>query len=715
MQKWKLLEIEYENYCGFRKKLIDLRDIKGTIALLGENGSGKSTFLDTFALVYYGKTNGKVTLGDLVNTDAKEENPNAKAKVSILSSSPEGILYRVTRIISSKGTMETKFHINDELYSKKKGEVQEEILNLLRVPFPVLELTAYAVQKKVANFYSLSNAEKKKFFDVVLDIGFEQKIEKIKKYSTLFEKMLFKKDYQRKVLKDYLDEQTNKKSFLEKEITDLSKEKIQKKLKDLQEEYNTLEAKSKDFELIDNLKKEIINLEDQINYSSNKLKNYSESREKVLNLKESLKNANQELNLVIKETSPTKKENVTSKITIAESFFSEKNHQLEIIENNIQSFQDKIVSLNEQLAGLIQKKESFSDDSICPTCGQTVKDAHADKVHLQKNKINEEISLLNEDKKKQEENLSAKNAEKIYLSNLIEKAEEKYKTLKTLLEEYNKSNEERRNRSSKVKILRKKISGYKTSLSNISSIEILDKDIDVTKQNINSLEKQLTPLKEKLISFGENSVDYDKLLTEKETEINSEKDKLDQYNKNVSIIEDINKELVEKNKLFLKKEELVARLKERLDKIQKFKEDLNKSFGEYSLSASKSIFAIQNSILTEIHSGLNVKPLVEVKKNIVDYDFEFYKNNTKVPFGLISGGQETILGCALRSALWKFISITNPNPISFLILDEVFEGLSPVNSGLMFNYLSSLNKYFDYVFITSHSDHIFNTQHKIYI
>ena len=59
----------------------------------------------------------------------------------------------------------------------------------------------------------------------------------------------------------------------------------------------------------------------------------------------------------------------------------------------------------------------------------------------------------------------------------------------------------------------------------------------------------------------------------------------------------------------------------------------------------------------------------------------------------------------------RFGTITN---IVF-ILDEVFGSLDPKNSAYVFNQILKLKKYFKYVIITSHTDHVWNTDNKIVV
>jgi ABC-type multidrug transport system ATPase subunit len=63
--------------------------------------------------------------------------------------------------------------------------------------------------------------------------------------------------------------------------------------------------------------------------------------------------------------------------------------------------------------------------------------------------------------------------------------------------------------------------------------------------------------------------------------------------------------------------------------------------------------------------------------------------------------------------VWRFISNKKKSPVSFLILDEVFGELSPSNAQILYNHISGLKKYFSYIFITSHTDHVWQSDYTL--
>ncbi len=87
-------------------------------------------------------------------------------------------------------------------------------------------------------------------------------------------------------------------------------------------------------------------------------------------------------------------------------------------------------------------------------------------------------------------------------------------------------------------------------------------------------------------------------------------------------------------------------------------------------------------------------------------DFEFYIVDEGVRKEVISGGEEDIVNLSMRLALARLITERAGQPLSLLILDEVFGSLDTDRRRSVMNLLNSLRDWFEQILVISHIEEI---------
>lgn len=707
----KLLKLYLNNYGPlYGENTYHLEDKGGIISVVGDNGRGKSTLLGSIPFILYGE--GKFdTLIDLLNTKAVQESQESTCDAALDFSVSDGEIFRVERSINQRGKMTSKIYLNDKLLTRKSEEVDAKVIELLKYTYRDLDYTLYSSQKNAAKFFNIKkNSDKKDFLYDMFNVNSESILDHIKTKLSKFDKVKDKVQSRYSVISSIIK----------------SKEDEVIKLKSISLDIDSLKLDREKISLkIDEFKSEKLSIENFINSNKDNVEKYEKVSKSISDCKKNqeslidnlskidsnipkLKLRIDEFQVKLSEfinTSKVKFDN--QKYELAVKFIGDLDKKISSYQTSKNEIESKISSISSDIKLYSQKELEYSESinkNECPVCKS--KGVGSEHIKSELDLIKEKLSNLNKSLTSEKEKFSdlATNIEKDSL--ILQKANEKFKLLendKTLHENSIRVRSEKatiiKGLKSSNKLLKKendlKASVDSSLKSNKDLLDNLQKEleslkvVDITSstENLNSIKIKIKNLEEELDS-----------LDKKETEIKIAKAK----------INDIGAEILKYESRKKKYSDLILQLDKRILWIKEFRTICQSTFNDYTTISISSVVNLTNKFLEDINSGLEIN--ISVEK---DFICNIYRDGHPVPFSLISGGLEVLLGICFRLGVWRFISNKKKSPVSFLILDEVFGELSPSNAQTLYNHISGLKKYFSYIFITSHTDHVWQSDHTL--
>ncbi len=332
-----LKSLKLKNFKIYIDKYFEFNE--GLIAIIGRNGSGKSSIFEAILTAFYGLAKKEFLLSS---------NANSSAKVEIeLEFIFEKFIYKIVRIYSGKRLLaDAKIYKNSKLIESKTTSVNRYISNLLGMSKEAFLNTVFTTQKELSSLSNMNVDERKKIIRKLL--GFEKLdyIEKELKNST-----------KKRVLQTQIEEL---KSYLIDEI------QINRDLKFLLKELKELNKK------LQNLEDNKLDFTEDIKNLSEEVKKLNEYREKLNSLKyeinilkEKLDNIKFNLNekeLELKELNFKKSE---LNLSIRDEFNKTQNLRDELIKK-VSEEEGNIKTLTRQIVGL----KKLGKNSTCPTCEQ---------------------------------------------------------------------------------------------------------------------------------------------------------------------------------------------------------------------------------------------------------------------------------------------------------------------------------------------------------
>lgn len=414
-------------------------------------------------------------------------------------------------------------------------------------------------------------------------------------------------------------------------------------------------------EEIVNLRKKLKKIKEEINEFDNELINNKSLLSKIkdnlnevndLNLtdiEEKLKTATKELNEIIPiyEEHLKEYENIKN-IVFPEIEYNEIKQKKEISNK-------KLININFQIENKNKEINNTKKNKICPTCGQEYPNIN-DIINKLENELND--------------------LEKEY--NIIKKEND------IIEEEFKKVDEIKRNFDRKNQ-LELSVSSEKVIINNNQEIiKTETKKKDKINSN-NDLIKQKEDIERTI-----ETIEIKKTGKIKEQE--------ETIYKGTEIKTDI--KLLETNN------------KEKISLIEEIKEHEKKenNWEIYKKAISKN--GISKLVLDDIIPSIN-NNLSYLLDDVCDFDVEielnnngeilFYKikNGVKIPLHSGSGFEETVSSLALRCVLARYSAISRP---TFMLLDEVFAKVSPVNFDNLKKLLDKILKEYDFIFIITHTE-----------
>ena len=240
--------LSLENFLSYKgRTILDLKPIH-TAVITGDNGSGKSSLLDSITYALFGVARGTSKSGD--NSDRLISTGESYCKVE-LDFELEGSLYKVVRKRDiNKQNSELDFlHWNEISWTSLSGstikQTQDRIINVLKVNYDLFTSSVMIMQGKADTFTQKDPSERKELLAEILqlDIYEQMRVKAIEK----------KKDTSLKlqILKSFIDQNE------EKHILKLS---VEEKIKNL----NCL-VQTKEGQILESKEKLKERLETQIN------------------------------------------------------------------------------------------------------------------------------------------------------------------------------------------------------------------------------------------------------------------------------------------------------------------------------------------------------------------------------------------------------------------------------------------------------------------
>lgn len=706
----KLIKLYLNNYGPFYgDNEFQLSDKHGIISVIGDNGRGKSTLLGSIPFILYGE--GKFdTLIDLLNTKALAEGKEASCEAG-LEFSVGNDIFLVERIINSRGKMTSKLSVNGQLLTRKSEEVDSKILEILRYTYRDLDYTLYSSQKNAAKFFNIKkNSDKKDFLYEMFNVNSENILEFIKNKQSKMEKVTKIVDSKystiSSIVKSKIDELDRLNVFISTNKYDESKEK------DLLKNIESFKHKKLDYEKIlsDNSEstKKHSKIKSDLSDLENKLQDTQQSSKKILDSLSKLKGRLSDIStreIVSKKISKIKFD--AGRYNTAVKFISDIDAKIFNYRQLIKNIESKIFSesqdLKEHEAKIDEYQKSIDNDE-CPVCKtKGVKSGH----------IASEMSNLLEIKQRKLKSLDSLNSELSSTTTLLEKdsstlerAKLKFSDLEKLKTEFDNS----------LLLRKEKLKSLKEIRSIRIDIARDTKSFEVTQSSLETIQGSISSLKIELDSIKVINADQyrgeisklDELILESTSELDKMMNSKNQIEFSKLKVKDLDNEVKKLESRKARYSKVITNLTTRLSWVKEFKVICQNTFNDYTTVSIASVVNLTNKFLSDINSGLELN--ISVEK---DFICNIYRDGTPVPFSLISGGLEVLLGICFRLGVWRFISNKKKSPVSFLILDEVFGELSPSNAQVLYNHIAGLKKYFTYIFITSHTDHVWQSDYTL--
>ena len=528
----KLISLTLHNYRKFQHAEINFPD--GITAIIGNNGSGKSTIIEAIGWAIYGN---KVARTNKEGIKRQNAAPNEECYVR-LEFELGGDLYEVTRIMSPSLAVDANVKANGVVLASSATGVSRLLEKKIGMDYDAFFTSLVARQKEINALSSRTPGERKKSMLRMLKIdAIEDAVRKVRDdrkgkesvvkvmESTLKDVDEMKKDMEEKRAKkdamiSMMQQLEEKISALEKEAAELeeSRQKEREKL----ERYNELEkeasvvgekAESKRRQIAEKEKeKEALQKKKEryeqikgVEAEYEKIKKEKERmeglREKYLlvkQLKESITALEKEagaLEETIKELEKKigdrdKVEKEAKEIEAEEKKIEERKREME------SSIKIKKVQIDASMAKLKEaererkKIEERGADSTCPTCGRPLKERYelilkdfAEKVGNEQEKIEkleeEQKMLLNEIGRleAEERELRKKRAE-----------------IEAVMEEMRKVEQEMNHAVESKKEKERKISDSKKKIAEMGEVEFDEMAYDSYRKKI----EELLPLKEEV-------------------------------------------------------------------------------------------------------------------------------------------------------------------------------------------------------------------------
>lgn len=320
----RLLSVKVKNYGPYKElQTIDI-PTTGKVAVIGENGSGKSFLFDAIPLALFGKaTNRSKGIYDLFNGENRRPIKDGLVEVTFEINGKNIVVRRLVDSIS-RTQKPFIFLEGSSLTEGKVNEFDSEIKKL-GLDESVYLTTAYASQNGSGHLIGLQDSDRRGVFEVILKLGeFSEAHAKVKTYRIERQSNKTKLEAQLDVLQDTLLDIEELERELE--LSKLSRNELDSKLKHVEikvkETQNSLTQINYEISSLDKIQNDLKKLESQYNSDINELKS---SQEKLQNNEKLLLNKQKVLEAIsLQDFLILQNREYTTKLTIIQETINNK-------------------------------------------------------------------------------------------------------------------------------------------------------------------------------------------------------------------------------------------------------------------------------------------------------------------------------------------------------------------------------------------------------
>jgi DNA repair exonuclease SbcCD ATPase subunit len=729
-----LISITLCNIVGYKGKHI-FTFSPGLTGVIGVNGAGKSTILNFIPFLLWGVTSEKVS--SFLNSEVFPD-PTGKEECYASLDFFCGCYYRICRSVDQSGKgMSHRLDISLdgekwEMYSKSEKVINKYIIDLLKITYDMAVCSIFSTQGKTDYFFTLSNSDQKEMIDSFLHAQYEVRKDRLKSRAAFFDKLLSNVDRYALSIKNKLRDLQTTRVAAELQIKSLNDVICNLGGVAIEEELSELRLKKSELEYTvssaENLFKSLATAQQQVEILEEKIHSLESSVANLMNRRDqtqaSLKAAEDALNLSMEKAKSITKFKEPSQIEIDST-----KEQLKYYMNLCNDYTTKVTSsqnvinlLEEELESLKEKgkKVRYSVESgVCYVCNRP----GANLEHLQ--------SELKELRQTYAEKIKE---HQIRVDSLQEDLKElqKFKLLKeewdsklSLIESaIDKSIVSAKSRAFAAIDLRKKYRNVQAEKKKYAEITSqYEKESSALPDLVNPLRSRVDEILVEISDLKNKIQDIDgtkakiRDITNRITELESANETIIASKAQIQILNDQIQELKKSEDSIAFRLQRAERVHEKLllrsEEYKFMKKVFDLGYERYFTHALEMISKQTNDILNEINSPLSIEISCLSKSKGSTISSLVKKGGKPISYTLASGGQRVVLGICFRLALWRFINTSVRSPLSFFILDEVFGQLDQENSAYVFNQILKLKQYFKYIIITSHTDHVWNTDNKI--
>ncbi len=624
---------------------------KGVNALIGINGSGKSSILDAISFSLFGTfpnhNNRKIGLDDLImaRPGQKEE---AEVYLEFFSSGKKYSILR--KIKKGKGTVLAEIREDGKLIEVNPNGVTEHIEKILQIDYPLFSKAVYSEQNNIDYFLTIPKGKRMQHIDKMLKLD---RIDFIKECAGS--------------MKNSFDNKTEEKMKI---LTELRKENIEDSLKICSSEIENLQKKGV---LLEIKLTDIMSQKDRLNkvFSEAEAKNNRiiELNKLLQGLKASEKEVREGLEEKIGSTRSLDKDSILETIEATRAQIAGLENEVKGKKASLEAFRDTVAGFTAQIKNL---SENLSDlekvnSGRCPICESELQPEK--KSHLKEIKGKAVV----EARKNQENVIKDMGSVKKEIESIENSIKEKSREMDKLnykLGDFNII--ERLN--NKIRILELEIERFEN--------ERLELEKDAKKVDLKDLKEGLFELNKNL---GETTSEI-RLL---DNSIRREKSILDGLNKRFSLI-----------KMYETDAEVYSKMSNCLDGFVKA---LKLTQSQLREEFTKTVNSIMSGIWPALYA---YNDFTDIRLSIKDSDYVLETKNQDSWInvdGFASGGERTLACLALRVA---FSLAFIPN-LKWLILDEPTHNLDS-NSVKQFSSAldQNIGSYVNQIFLITHEARI---------